>query len=97
MKADGTVGPVALGRANMGANRSNSWPRWSPSAQGGQYWIIFNSQRPYPPYNGTGPQQLWVSRIDTTQLPGDPSSPAIWLSGQEPFTGNLTAEWTVNR
>ena len=45
---------------------------------------------------GTGPQQLWVSRLDMSLLPADPSAPAVWLPGQEPFTGNLTAEWTVD-
>ncbi|MCB9646334.1 MAG: PD40 domain-containing protein [Deltaproteobacteria bacterium] len=97
VKADGTVGPLDLGRANQqGALRANSWPRWAPQIQGSTYWIVFSSQRPYGPFNGTGPQQLWVSRLDMSLLPADPSAPAVWLPGQEPFTGNLTAEWTVD-
>lgn len=96
VKADGTVGPIDLGLANQQGNlRANSWPRWAPQVSGSDYWIVFSSQRPYGPYNGTGPQQLWVSRLDMARLPADPSSPAVWLPGQEPFTGNLTAEWTV--
>jgi hypothetical protein len=96
-KSDGSTAPVHLGRANQTSNISNSWPRWAPSTSNGRYWLLFSSQRNYPPYIGTGPQQLWVSLIDPNALPADPSSAAIWLSGQEPFTGNLTAEWTVSQ
>ncbi len=96
IRADGVGGPVRLDRANMGANLYNSWPRWAPTITGGRYWLLFSSQRPYPPLRNTGPQQLWVTQIDPSVM-GDPSSPAIWLSGQEPFTGNLTAEWTISR
>ncbi|MEE2903911.1 MAG: hypothetical protein VYC39_16410 [Myxococcota bacterium] len=96
-KADGTGAPVELTSANQIAGVSNSWPRWAPTTSNGRYWLLFSSQRVYPPYSGTGPQQLWVSLVDPSLLPMDPSSSAIWLSGQEPFTGNLTAEWTVAR
>ena len=79
----------------MAPGLSNSWPRWAPTARNGRYWITFSSQRPYPLYIGGGPQQLWVSQIDVNRLPADPSSPAVWLPGQQPFTGNLTAEWSA--
>lgn len=95
IRANGNGAPVRLGRANLGPNLTNSWPRWAPSNSQNRFWLVFSSQRPYPPLIGTGPQQLWVSYIDTTLMPADPSSPAIWLSGQNPFTGNLTAEWTA--
>lgn len=95
IRANGAGGPVRLANANMGPNLTNSWPRWAPSYGPDRYWLIFSSQRPYPPLIGTGPQQLWVTHIDATRFPNDPSMPAIWLSGQEPFTGNLTAEWTA--
>lgn len=95
VKTDGTVGPIALTRANQTApNNTNSWPRWSPITSGGRYYLMFSSVRDYPPLIGTGPTQLWVTQIDTTRLPADPSSPAIWMSGQDPFTVNLAAEWT---
>ncbi len=94
VRADGQVGPVRLGAANRTPGISNSWPRWAPAVQGGKYFAIFSSRRPYPPFNGTGPRQLWVSEIDVNRLPADPSGPAVWLPGQEPFTGNLTAEWS---
>lgn len=96
-KADGTGNPVELVNANQAVGLSNSWPRWAPTTSNGRYWLLFSSQRNYPPYSGTGPQQLWVSLVDPSSLPMDPSAAAIWLSGQEPFTGNLTAEWTVAR
>jgi len=94
-KADGSSAPVQLDAANQVGNLYNSWPRWAPSTSDGRYWLLFSSQRSYPPFNNTGPQQLWVSLVDPSALPGDPSTPAIWLSGQAPFTGNLTAEWTI--
>ncbi len=95
VRADGLGGPVRLDAANRVGALSNSWPRWAPSYQQGRYFVIFNSRRPYPPVNGGGPQQLWVSVVDVNRLPADPSSPAIWLPGQEAFTGNLTAEWSA--
>lgn len=96
--ANGAGGVVDLGRANQGRpNNFNSWPRWAPATQGGKYWIVYSSKRPYPPLNGTGPQQLWVSQIDPSRLPADPSSPGVWLPGQEAFAGNLTAEWSTSQ
>lgn len=97
-RADGSTAPVPLTNANRTGALQNSWPRWAPTASAGKYWLLFSSTRAYPPLNGTGPQQLWVTRVDVSSQGGpDPSTPAIWLSGQEPFTGNLTAEWTIAR
>jgi hypothetical protein len=95
VRSNGMGAPVRMAGANMGANLANSWPRWAPTYSADRYWLIFSSQRAYPPLIGTGPQQLWVTRVDTSAFPADPSSPAIWLSGQEAFTGNLTAEWAA--
>jgi len=96
--ANGTGAVIDLPNANQPAvGQFNSWPRWAPSVQQGRYWIIYSSQRPYPPLNGTGPQQLWVSEIDPSRLPADPSTPGIWLPGQEAYTGNLTAEWSISQ
>lgn len=94
-KADGSMPAVRLDAANQSGDLYNSWPRWAPSTSDGRYWLMFSSQRSYPPYTNTGPQQLWVTLVDPAALPADPSKPAIWLSGQAPFTGNLTAEWTI--
>jgi hypothetical protein len=97
IKSDTTVGPIALGRANMAPELYNAWPRWAPTITQGKYWLIFSSHRSYGPYIDGGPQQLWISRIDTNLLPNDPSYPALWLEGQNPFAGNLTAEWSINQ
>jgi len=97
-KTDGSVPPIALDNANMVGDLQNSWPRWAPTSTPGQYWILFSSTRAYPPLNTNFPQQLWVTRVDLSGgAAGDPSTPAIWLSGQDPFIGNLTAEWTIAR
>ena len=97
IKSDGSVGPIRLDNANRGINLANSWPRWAPRERQGTYWIVFSSERQYPVFNGGGPQQLWVTRIDVNNIPGDPSAPAIWLEGQFAFTGNLTAEWSATQ
>ncbi len=94
---DLSTAPVELARANRGPVLANSWPRWAPRFRQGHYWIVYSSERPYSVFIGGGPQQLWVTEIDTNALPGDPSSPGIWLPGQEPFTGNLTAEWSATQ
>jgi Tol biopolymer transport system component len=96
VKSDLSAPAISLDRANLGPGLYNSWPRWAPTVNQGQYWIVFSSQRPYRLYVQGGPQQLWVSRIDTN-LSGDPSNPALWLEGQNPFAGNLTAEWSINQ
>ena len=97
IKADGSVGPIPLENANMGPQLYNSWPRWAPTITQGQYWVVFSSQREYGPFIDGGPQQLWVTRIDTNLLPNDPSHPALWLPGQFEFSGNLTAEWSISQ
>jgi hypothetical protein len=97
MPSTGAGGPVDLGRANQGAgNLYNAWPRWAPSMQQGRYWLLFSSRRPYPPLNGTGPQQLWVTQLDTSLWPAIPPARHL-LPGQEPFTGNLTGEWSATQ
>jgi len=97
IKSDRSVGPIRLDLANHGPNLYNSWPRWAPTFAQDKYWLVFSSEREYGPFIGTGPQQLWVTLIDASLLPNDPSSPAIWLPGQFEFSGNLTAEWSLSR
>ena len=97
IKTDGSVGPIRLDLANQGPNLYNSWPRWAPTFAQDKYWLVFSSEREYGPFIGSGPQQLWVTLIDVSNLPNDPSNPAIWLPGQFEFSGNLTAEWSLSR
>ena len=97
IKTDLSVGPVRLNLANQSPNLYNSWPRWAPTFAQDKYWLVFSSEREYGPFIGSGPQQLWVTLIDVSTLPNDPSSPAIWLPGQFEFSGNLTAEWSLSR
>ena len=97
IKSDRSVGPIRLNLANHGPNLYNSWPRWAPTFAQDKYWLVFSSEREYGPFIEAGPQQLWVTLIDASVLPNDPSSPAIWLPGQFEFSGNLTAEWSLSR
>ncbi len=90
--------PVALARANLDANLTNSWPRWAPfPADDGEgnsrYYLTFSSTRKYI---GSGTRtQLWIAGFDPeVGLGKDPSSPAIWLPMQNFTTGNHAAQWT---
>lgn len=88
--------PVLLARANGTAmNAANSWPRFAPFEQTyrGQtlYWFTFSSAR-----SRTGVPsrpQLWMSALLPSRLPGDPSTPAFWLTLQDPMQGNHLAQW----
>lgn len=67
-------------------------PAFSPFREGGYYWLLFYSRRPYGAV--TTNKQLWVMAIDANHVPGtDPSHPAFWLPGQNPAESNITAYW----
>jgi hypothetical protein len=100
---DGTGG-VELAQANGagyldGHDLDVSYqPTFSPTASGGYYWLVFESQRTYgntiPRCSGAqkdcGQKQLWMSAIDASPAPGtDPSHPPIWLPGQSPTDQNM--------
>jgi len=69
-------------------------PAFSPFMEGGYYWLVFYSDRPYGTVKEGTEKQLWVTAIDldaTTEQ--DPSHPAFWLPGQDPATVNLSGYW----
>lgn len=88
--------PVPLTRANGTSGQGNNWPKWSPPTRSRYIWLAFSSLRPYGDVAAGGNPQIWVTAIDTLAEPGtDPSSPAFWLPGQSPSSGNHIPYWSV--
>lgn len=64
------------------------YPRFYPTAQGGYYWLMFHSRRPYGTHSEK--KQLWAMAIDTTIQPDrDPSHPPFWIPGQDLAYDNI--------
>jgi len=85
--------PILLSAANTGPGRTNSWPRWGPT-DGRTAWLAFGSRRHYGAYT-TGIAQVWMAAVDldVAGTGADPSSPPVWLPGQDTTTGNHTPVW----
>jgi len=73
-------------------------PAFTPFIEGGYYWILFHSIRPYGhklPQKPTPAKQLWVMAVDSNAANGvDASHPAFWLPGQDVSTNNIQGAWT---
>lgn len=68
-------------------------PAFTPFIEGGKYWIVFHSLRPYGHLGAR--KQIWAMAVDTSATAGsDPSHPAFWVPGQDPTTTNVQAAWT---
>ncbi len=87
--------PIVLAAANMGSGLTNSWPRWSPLPDDDILWLTFSSRRDYGYTATDGEPQVWVSAFDPIEAEAgrDPSSPAFWLVGQDPFENNHVPVW----
>ncbi|MCB9508405.1 MAG: PD40 domain-containing protein [Myxococcales bacterium] len=73
-------------------NGDSVLPAFSPFREGGYYWLLFYSSRPYG--DVTTEKQLWVMAVDVAHVPGiDPSHAAFWLPGQNVREGNITGYW----
>ena len=73
-------------------------PAFTPFIEGGYYWILFHSIRPYGhqlPEKTDPAKQLWVMAVDSSVENGvDGSHPAFWLPGQDVATNNIQGAWT---
>ncbi len=68
-------------------------PAFSTFLEGGKYWIVFQSLRPYG--HVTTLKQLWAMAVDVEAAPGsDPSHPGFWLPAQDQTTTNVQPTWT---
>jgi hypothetical protein len=92
--------PIDLDRAGHGSGAS--WPRFAPASHAGGkvFYLSFDSRLDYGYFarNSVDPKgghpQLWLSSIDLRRLPGDPSSPPLWLPFQNPTVANVLGAWT---
>ncbi len=91
-------------------DRDITWAHWAPTVGSDYYWIIFSSQRDYGHLltesntfggcvgNGVRQcKQLWIGAIARNKLTGqlDPSSPPMWLPGQDMAADNISPYWSV--
>ena len=77
------------------AEYSHGQPSFSPFMEGGYYWLLFYSNRPYGNIKPDARKQLWVMAIHmdgTTEV--DPSHAPFWLPGQDVTTTNLSGYWS---
>lgn len=69
-------------------------PSFSPFIEGGFYWLVFYSNRPYGAIKTGTEKQLWVMAIDqNADLGADPSHAPFWLPGQDVEAVNLSGYW----
>ncbi|MBD90401.1 MAG: hypothetical protein CL940_08695 [Deltaproteobacteria bacterium] len=69
-------------------------PSFSPFMEGGYYWLVFYSNRPYGTIKTGAEKQLWVMAIDQDAgLETDPSHAPFWLPGQDVTAVNLSGYW----
>jgi hypothetical protein len=84
--------------AKGGADGFSGHPAFTPFIEGGHYWILFHSIRPYGhklPQKQPPAKQLWVMAVDSDAANGvDASHPAFWLPGQDISTNNIQGAWT---
>jgi hypothetical protein len=90
-----------LDRATQGVGLTSTLPKFAPQQMNtpnpNEFFITFNSKMPYGievPDNS--PAQLWMSVLDITRLPEDPSSAPVWLPFQSFGQKNHLAYWTEN-
>jgi hypothetical protein len=103
VKADGSMPPVQLAKANLGGGLTNSWARWVPSQQTigpsneKLFYLTFSSKREF----GTripvvGRPQVWMTPFfpNRAVVGQDPSGPALRLPFQDVNTANHIGQWT---
>lgn len=97
---DGAV--FELANATHEEGKWSTYPKFAPFTSGsGLSFLTFNSKIDYGfiQDNSAKPDaqkvaQLWMSAVDTTKLPADPSSPPIWLPFQDPTQPGHLGLWT---
>lgn len=89
--------PVTLAAANEAPMHTNSWPRWSPKADGEYLWLSFSSTRAYGNVltGADAHHQIWITAIKKPGPSGDPSAPAVWFPFQDTTTKNHIGVWSL--
>jgi hypothetical protein len=101
VRSDGT-GPVyELANATQREGKWSTYPKFAPFLSGTVAFLTFNSKISYGLVQDNDAQpdekrvaQLWMSAVDVTKLPADPSSPPIWLPFQDPTQPGHLGLWT---
>ena len=101
VRSDGSAS-YDLTRATQGIGNASTYPRFAPSQQDGcpLMFITFQSRIDYGVLRRHAelsvPEwpQLWMAAIDLSKLPGDPSSPPVWLPFQNVQDKNLLPAWS---
>jgi len=92
-------------------DRNVTWPHWAPGSTTDYYWIVFSQERNYghelTPGNTAAScvqngvlqcKQIWIAAISKAALAQgniDPSSPPVWVPGQDIKADNISPYWTV--
>ena len=103
VSADGSIGPIALAKANATGNLTNSWPRWSPFVLhepdgSDRMYFTFSSGRDYGiELVGQNAPQVWMAAFDPAAATAgtDPSDVPFWLPFQDVHSHNHIAQWTM--
>ncbi len=88
-----------------------TWPHWAPGSTTDYYWIVYSSEQNYGHEltaantnatcvaNGVKQcKQIWIGAISKAALMAgnlDPSSPPVWVPGQDIAADNISPYWTV--
>jgi hypothetical protein len=102
-RSDGAV--FELAKATPELEKWSTFPKFAPfdpNEQGGLMFLTFNSKINYGLVLDNDAQseprdriaQLWMSAIDVTKLPEDPSSAPIWLPFQDATQPSHLGIWT---
>ena len=89
-----------LDNASRGPGNASTYPKFAPIGQRGcqLLFIAFHSRLDYGVVRArlADPQwpQLWLSAIDLSRLPGDPSTAPVWLPFQDVRNKNLLPAWS---
>lgn len=90
-----------LTRARQSADSWSTFPKFAPFQDGDLMYVTFNSKIDYGLLldNTSKPDsqkkaQLWMSAIDVSKLPADPSQAPIWLPFQDATQSSHLGIWT---
>jgi Tol biopolymer transport system component len=95
----GTV--YELGNATRSEGKWSTYPKFAPFQSGSLAFLTFNSKISYGLIQDNESKadkdrvaQLWMSAVDVSKLPEDPSSPPIWLPFQDASQPGHLGLWT---
>ena len=102
-RVDGSIAPIKLTAANVGAGLTNSWARWAPfegsfgETEEPIFWLTFSSKREFGVRLAAGRPQLWMTPFfpERAAIGADPTAPAFRLPFQNLDSSNHIAQWTT--